>query len=92
MKTSLAWPRAGWLSSVWTNATFVPPMSERERRNHFGMTRESRNRFPSQAATARIFTDWSHSKISNSMGLLLGGEAVVSRALRHTEATSAYAQ
>ena len=69
-------------------------MSAREGRNYFGMTRERRNHFPSQATTARISTDWFHGKISNSMGLPLGGEVVVSWAqvMRYTEATAAYAR
>ncbi len=94
MKTSLAWPRAGWFSSVRTIATFVSPISERERRDHFGRARDSRHRFPSQATTAHIFTDWFHGKISNSIGLPLGGEAVVSWAqvMRYTAATAASAR
>lgn len=80
MKISLAWPPAGWLSSAATNATFVPPMSERERRNCFGMAKQRGNRLAPQVTVSRIFASWFHDKIRNFISLLLGREAIVSRA------------
>lgn len=80
MKISLAWPPAGWLSSEATNATFVPPMSERERRDCFGMAKQRGNRLLPQVTVSRIFVSWVHDKISTFISLLLGGEAIVSRA------------
>lgn len=91
MKTSWALPCVGWFSNVGRNATFVPLMSERERRNHFGMAKRSHNRLPFEVIADFIFPHWFHDKISNVTGLLLGGNALVwPRIPRATRAQTCY--
>ena len=92
MKTSGALPHADLLQSERRNATFVPTMSESERRNRFELAKLNRDGLPAQVPANRIFACWLYDKISNSVGLLLGEQAVVLRAhlLRHPHTIAAH--
>ena len=94
MKTSGALPPADLLCSGRGNATFVPTMSESERRDRFELAKLNHFCLAAQAPTDRIFAGWFHDKISNSVGLLLGEPAVVSRthSMRHPHTTAAHTQ
>lgn len=92
MTTSWALSLADSLRSERRNATFVPIMSESERRNRFELAKLNRNGLPTQVPANRIFACWLYDKISNPVGLLLGELAVVSRAhlLRHPHTIAAH--
>ena len=92
MKTSGALPHADLLQSERRNATFVPTMSESERHNRFELAKLKHSCLPAQVPADRLFVGWFHDKISNSVGLLLGDLAVVSRAhaMRHPHPTAAH--